>query len=781
MIIEAKPDYTLNNKKLWQVLENLCSYKYILSRIDIKNKKIKKQTQYGYEILISKDKVGFYYLCEDDNIENLKTELEVAYPKATFIQKPKIGTDADGNIVNNDHMINVEDMLELGYDGNSFLSLKTDFRTEQPLTSLLDTRGILRGNEKVLIQYLITPCEPSIKDSFAEYIANFRKDKVVRPKSYLESEKLLQGVSKVGYEGIAEALDTISLLLTDEEYKKENLEELLSNLQVGKSLSSQTLNKPSLAVYNTSIRIGVEGGGNETRNEFLLKAFKNPFINIEGNNSLKVLKPWGKKEKLLQYFKNREPWDYFTKNVLSTKELHQLMMLPTKTNQVNHHLDCIDTREPDVPKEFLGNKGLKVCKVTVKGKTSDVYLPLDDADSICQCYVGVGQMGTGKTTQAEKSAIQWITNGISVFAVDVADGTMVDNIVNGLPLENREKVKILDFGDIDNPIPLGWNESSKGNSRKYTAQLSSQLKNFLNKLADVPMGTLTSRMEKFLGAAAKAVFVNPECGLYDVIMCLTNGEFRKNIIEKHKVVGRTKYILDQLNDDKDPSGTNMGYIKGIMDRIDSLLDNEFVSNCLLQAPCKEVNFREWADNGYFVGIKIPKSTLLDDGTDLLVTFIVSKLWLAILSREDIVSETKTPCILILDEPHQFPTVFKELYSIIREMRKWRLGVFILMHEFGDLKQLKPVLKAAGTNYFLYKTSKETYKELLEEFSPFELEELLDVKWRHAYMLLRYKSSVLKIMGNMNGKTPFVEEYKQVNEYGRPVEIVEQEILDKMIN
>jgi hypothetical protein len=45
------------------------------------------------------------------------------------------------------------------------------------------------------------------------------------------------------------------------------------------------------------------------------------------------------------------------------------------------------------------------------------------------------------------------------------------------------------------------------------------------------------------------------------------------------------------------------------------------------------------------------------------------------------------------------------------MRKWRLGVSILAHGFGDFTGMKNLLKAVGKNYFIYPTLKETYKEL----------------------------------------------------------------------
>jgi len=218
-----------------------------------------------------------------------------------------------------------------------------------------------------------------------------------------------------------------------------------------------------------------------------------------------------------------------------------------------------------------------------------------------------------------------------------------------------------------------------------------------------------------------------------------------------------------------------------MDRLEALLDNEFAANCLLQEANLDIDFRKWADEGYFVGIRVQKDTLLDDTTDLLVTYIVSKLWLDILTRSNIPKEQRKPCILILDEPHQFPTVLTELYSIIREMRKWRFGIFIFAHEFSDFKGMKSLFKSAGTNYFIYSTSKEIYKELLEELQPFELEEMLKTKWHNSIVNMRYKQEQICVMVDMLDALPAKRKYKKENIFGRPVEKVQDEIFKKSMH
>lgn len=81
------------------------------------------------------------------------------------------------NFIKEDHMIEVKAAEEFELDQHSFLSLKTDLRAEYPLNSLLETSKVLKDNEKVLIQYILVPEEPSLNLEFEEAIKEFNNEK----------------------------------------------------------------------------------------------------------------------------------------------------------------------------------------------------------------------------------------------------------------------------------------------------------------------------------------------------------------------------------------------------------------------------------------------------------------------------------------------------------------------------------------------------------------------------------------------------------------------------
>ncbi|MHB8124461.1 MAG: hypothetical protein ACYDEJ_02255 [Desulfitobacteriaceae bacterium] len=137
-----------------------------------------------------------------------------------------------------------------------------------------------------------------------------------------------------------------------------------------------------------------------------------------------------------------------------------------------------------------------------------------------------------------------------------------------------------------------------------------------------------------------------------------------------------------------------------------------------------------------VCLRVPKSKLLPEATNALVTHLVSKLWLAILTRYD--GNWNKPAWVIMDEPHQYLGAATEWSEMIVESRKWGLGLVFLFHSFVQLpRDFSRVMKAAGPHIILYasSTAGDEFKELEKELAPFELEEFLALPKHHALISL----------------------------------------------
>jgi hypothetical protein len=451
--------------------------------------------------------------------------------------------------------------------------------------------------------------------------------------------------------------------------------------------------------------------------------------------------------------------------------------------------------------ESLRHKGIPLGEVTHKGQTTSVVWPTNNVDELCMPRVIIGGMGTGKTMFGAGFATDVLREGFSVFAIDAADGDFTDVIRDSLPIGFPEDhIVDLDFGNLQNPIPLNWGEVSRRTSggREVANAISSHLVSFLTRYAT----EAGDRTERYLRAAGKAVFLaDPEATLLEVFLMLCSSEYRKNILGAIMDL-RLKELWDDFEHMTD--GMKAQVIAPVLSRLDVMLNNEYISNCLLQKPkagVDHIDFRAWADGDkrgpYCILLRAPKSVLMDEGTDAIITWLIAKLWLAILTRIDQPTNLRKPTFLIMDEPAQYlgsgrGGVKSTWGSMITESRKWRLGLVFMFHEWQQLgKELGGLIKSAGAHYVLYSSSKETFQGLSEEISPFTIEEAIKIPTHSAICIVKADSNYHKFMAKMavppigkkrGWRHPYVDRSaflpKCSERFGRPLEEVEMDIYQR---
>jgi hypothetical protein len=252
-------------------------------------------------------------------------------------------------------------------------------------------------------------------------------------------------------------------------------------------------------------------------------------------------------------------------------------------------------------------------------------------------------------------------------------------------------------------------------------------------------------MKRFFSSGVRMCLLNGYSGMKDFRKVLEDHKFRNQLIEKSKGKVRTKIIDDMLalntyeNKGKFQvvNGTDTSITKNIIDRMDVLSRTDLLEDTFMNDPNPEINFRKWADEGAFIGIKCSKSGKTES-INTLVTFLVQKMWCAVLSRIDLKDETgcynrdlARMGFITLDEPHAFPSVAKLLVGAIRESRKWRCGFNFAVHELNDFKELLPKLLAAGNNFIVYPTIADNYKAIKEYIGEFTVDEAMQTKEFHA--------------------------------------------------
>jgi hypothetical protein len=306
-------------------------------------------------------------------------------------------------------------------------------------------------------------------------------------------------------------------------------------------------------------------------------------------------------------------------------------------------------------------------------------------------------------------------------------------------------------------------------------------------------------MERYLSAVAKGILTSPNRGIMEVILCLTNDEYRDNVLKNFNIndpiVFGTIQELHEMSQD-----TRAQTVRFIMSRMNVLLSSDYMRNSILQTPTVGpdgkplINIRKWIDGNvltnpkyggaYFVGIRIPKSILGETGIDRFAAFWDAKIWLAALSRYDVPSVKGChgkPFVYIRDEPHQTPSSFKIHNDACREARKWGMKNIWMAHKLEDFEFMKKTLKDAGAQFSIFSTSKETVKSLKEELAPFTEEELFKIPEKRVCVSKFAESDEAFLCETI--KSPLVKDRSYIRKqcadmYGRPLHEVEKEIFDK---
>jgi hypothetical protein len=95
------------------------------------------------------------------------------------------------------------------------------------------------------------------------------------------------------------------------------------------------------------------------------------------------------------------------------------------------------------------------------------------------------------------------------------------------------------------------------------------------------------------------------------------------------------------------------------------------------------------DEGKILLVNLAKRRIGEDASALLGAMLVTQIWLAALSRQDIPEGARRDFFLTVDEAHSIATA--SFADMLSETRKYRLNL-TLAHQYLD--QLDPALRAA---------------------------------------------------------------------------------------
>jgi len=264
---------------------------------------------------------------------------------------------------------------------------------------------------------------------------------------------------------------------------------------------------------------------------------------------------------------------------------------------------------------------------------------------------------------------------------------------------------------------------------------------------------LMGRMRKYLSAAANVVFAKGESSLKEVVRCLEDFEIRKKYIDKLSEE-ELVYLEDEVKNLHDIDeyskvtakeskkyviGTKMDRIDGILDRI-NLLREDFKLKYMFNKGSKgNIDFAEELEKGKNIIIRMPQDAFKKHSKNIIVTFLLSKIWIATEIRGKWNKQPK-PTHIAIDEIFQTKTAMQMLDDdeILPQTRKFGCKFVLSCQYTQQIDTIIDTLEGAGASFVLMRgTSEKDFKRFENKLPDFEYEDITSLPPYNSLNLIYY--------------------------------------------
>ncbi|MFA6228322.1 MAG: CxxC-x17-CxxC domain-containing protein [Patescibacteria group bacterium] len=323
----------------------------------------------------------------------------------------------------------------------------------------------------------------------------------------------------------------------------------------------------------------------------------------------------------------------------------------------------------------------------------------------------IGKTGMGKTTLLENLIISDILNGEGCCYID-PHGDTAEKLLDFIPPHRINDVIYLNPADAEFPIAFNVLEAVDEINKNFVA---SGLISVFKKLWADSWGP---RLEYILRNTILSLLDYPGSTLLGIMRILVEKDYREKVVAKIKDPVVRSFWVNEYS--KWNEKTLQEVISPIQNKVGQFLSNFLIRNIVGQVT-STIDLREIMDNKKILILNLAKGKIGEDTMKLLGSMIVTKLYLAAMSRVDILEKDRPDFYLYVDEFQNFAT--ESFANILSEARKYRLNL-IVAHQY--IEQLPEEVAAAvfgnvGT-LICFRVGAADAEKLVLEFAPFFTEE-----------------------------------------------------------
>jgi CxxC-x17-CxxC domain-containing protein len=351
----------------------------------------------------------------------------------------------------------------------------------------------------------------------------------------------------------------------------------------------------------------------------------------------------------------------------------------------------------------------------------------------------LGKTGSGKTTLLANMALQDIERGHGLAITD-PHGDVLNSLLDFIP-SNRIN-DVVYFNPSDTEYPMAFNVLENVNAEHKHLVASGLMSVFKKIWANL----WSARMEYILNNTILALLDSPGNTLLGIMRMLSDKEFRKKIVDNVKdPVVKSFWVNEYANyGDK----FRQEAIAPIQNKVGQFLSSSIIRNIVGQ-PKSTIDPRKVIDEGKILLLDLSKGKIGEDNSALLGAMMVTKLWLAAMSRVDIPESERLDFYLYVDEFQNFAT--ESFADILSEARKYHLNL-VIAHQYinqlvsPDSRKVKDAVFGNVGTIVCFRVGAADAKELVVEFEPtFEEDDLVNIGKHEIF---------LKLMINGMASSPF---------------------------
>lgn len=341
----------------------------------------------------------------------------------------------------------------------------------------------------------------------------------------------------------------------------------------------------------------------------------------------------------------------------------------------------------------------------------------------------IGKTGMGKSTCIENMVVQDIKNGEGFAFID-PHGKSAALLLDYISPERMKDVVYFAPFDSDYPISFNVMEDVGPDKRHLVANgLLSAFKKIFG------AESFSDRMQYILMNCLLALLEYPDSTLLGVNRMLTDKVYRKKVVDNVKDPSVKAYWVEEFAKYTEKFAAEA--TPAVQNKLGQFTSNPLIRNIIGQ-PHSSFDLRKMMDERKILIVNLSKGQLGEGNAALLGGMIITKIYLAAMSRADLTEGElkKLPNFyMYVDEFQNFAN--ESFADILSEARKYKLALTIA-HQYikqMDEKVADAVFGNVGTQ-IMFRVGAPDAEELEKEYAPvFTAEDMVSLGFTQIYLKL----------------------------------------------